>query len=1008
MERWRKERGGAALFTDVVVSLRSALLSQSIRIPISGQRGSFTLTPKAVDEPAVRTDKTFAVAVRGDVAFADDDTGASFSLRDVDLGWIPVPTASGLLQVGGRQWAINMSMGMSPNYMVVTAHEQDVQLSVLSKKTHSTEGALTKYLTLTMSYKTPKDNVALYAKYVAWKTPVAMFKVRVKEQEGDPAVRQAARKVAVSAFRWLKLLLSCDAEGEEESVAARNEALFPPRDGATVETRMHLWCAGIMQSEAQALLPDPTHSDLAKEALDIFVARAWDWAAREPVRLPQSVLRSILPQHDSAEAKARELLRGLAKGLLVSVVDEKGERLLAPDTTADFQTVRGIFSTLLAEAEVSWRSYFGAFSGRSLAAPVRRAEPDWRVDPPDTSTEVTRGFCVRLGGVESTGEGTVTPCNLCGEDAADKVSGPTARHQVNLRKRLRPRYRLRGLEATGLELPSTSWGTLDGAEIERSALRESALCARKMTRPSVAFLTTLATQYEEQSGERAPDLGLKVGAAPPQLEKLVEEEWKALEDERQTCDTEYAAPVPGTHCATCSYPRPLRPCVVRFATLPEESDLLDPDLDALTVLLQACRTCPVGAYRNLCSALTNMTKGKLEARRDPSTNRASGASRSKFTRDTSFCRLVKRMLNSNSTDPVLRLSRAEHEGIWCGADGTDSNPFSRAYLALGAFLSLFLEEATALEVITGVVGAAPVDLDVQPYESKQPLGAGRNYLCVNGRALYTFPVKWLYDLEMALMQARREVAKRAKDEDVMRIMSISVVCVDAQLDVVCYADRPLRVVRIAQIHPNAASMSWAQLLREGIVDFLSQQQQRYFHVQQHTASFEPADLGSPDPEMNERFHRLQFLHQAAEMDCPDLRKGERMCKMASHGHKSRAHFSLRQVASSSTGGYYTDTGPALPLSFRLFAKGNSICTYVMFHVSCFMCACVCVCVCACACACVCACVRAFVSACVRVCEGVKCGAGASWRACASVGCCVYTMEGKGLESLLLWWEWSEV
>jgi hypothetical protein len=184
-----------------------------------------------------------------------------------------------------------------------------------------------------MSYKTPKDNVALYAKYVAWKTPVAMFKVRVKEQEGDPAVRQAARKVAVSAFRWLKLLLSCDAEGEEESVAARNEALFPPRDGATVETRMHLWCAGIMQSEAQALLPDPTHSDLAKEALDIFVARAWDWAAREPVRLPQSVLRSILPQHDSAEAKARELLRGLAKGLLVSVVDEKGERLLAPRTS---------------------------------------------------------------------------------------------------------------------------------------------------------------------------------------------------------------------------------------------------------------------------------------------------------------------------------------------------------------------------------------------------------------------------------------------------------------------------------------------------------------------------------------------------------------------------------------------------------------------------------------------------------------------------------------------------
>ena len=312
---------------------------------------------------------------------------------------------------------------------------------------------------------------------------------------------------------------------------------------------------------------------------------------------------------------------------------------------------------------------------------------------------------------------------------------------------------------------------------------------------------------------------------------------------------------------------------------------------------------------------------------------------------------------------MVRRRRRGREGTETGEGrrgrgrGTDANPFSRAYLTLGAFLSLFVAEATALQVLDAVVAAAPDEWDLQPYDPTEPLGAGRNYLSVNGRARYTFPLRHIFDLETALISARRNRAKLARDEEVMGIMSISVVCVDAQLDVVTYADRPLRVVRVQQIPPDAASMSWAQLLREGVVDFLCQQQQRYFHVQPRDASFEPVELGSSDPEMNERFRRLQFLHQAAEMDSQDLRRGERMARVSRHAHASRAHFTLRQMASSSGGGYYEDSGPS-PSLLQSYTR-----------LSCFMCARVRVC--------------AFVSARVR------------GRLCVRPWCWVYTMEVKG-------------
>jgi hypothetical protein len=275
----------------------------------------------------------------------------------------------------------------------------------------------------------------------------------------------------------------------------------------------------------------------------------------------------------------------------------------------------------------------------------------------------------------------------------------------------------------------------------------------------------------------------------------------------------------------------------------------------------------LGSMAFLESVYTNAMKGD---RKDPETlQRRRQFVVANLGEALYFATMVIRHVSPH--DPRERWSQPRDDGFIDGRDTTDSNPGHRGFLSISALLSRRVPHGLMKTVIAKAAEdfkrLNPGRIILEP----KPLGDENHWgrILLSGSPMFYYVV----DYEEALEKFFRcELLKAAKDESLFHEVSVEIE--SRTINITGMPERLIRPVQILEV-PLDSKSTWLELLNEGKIKYLSQDEQTMWHV-----AATKTDLTD---------HRTAF-----EID-PDFRCGYRVMNVnhRANGHPSRLHYYMK-------------------------------------------------------------------------------------------------------------------
>ena len=260
------------------------------------------------------------------------------------------------------------------------------------------------------------------------------------------------------------------------------------------------------------------------------------------------------------------------------------------------------------------------------------------------------------------------------------------------------------------------------------------------------------------------------------------------------------------------------------------------------------------------------------------------------SKDPAFSTVLERHVSSH--DISSRPHQPRDDGFVDGRDTTDTNPGQRAFMCLGATLS----RRVPWDLLCSFADLVAETLQLSPEDSTNVALGRQKRLLVDGVPRFALQEHSMDEVEYVCRQALRGAASAGAP----LLHEVSVELSHSGVNLNGLPDRLLRPVQLLRHEQGDAS--WAELLDNGVVKWLGQDEQASWQV---TAE-EPLD----DLDLLED---REELRRAWELDT-ELRCGYRVVKVPQrqNGHPSRLHYFIKLAAKAAA------SGPLVPGKGRRF------------------------------------------------------------------------------------------